>query len=78
MNPPLEHRYIPKVEELDYYEINLPTYLQISLDQWKYDERDNLKDCFFEDLYSSINIAEIEDTITVNHAQYLRSRFLGL
>lgn len=78
MNPPLEHRFIPEIDTLDYYEINLPTYLQTSLDQWKYDERDNLKDCFFEDLYSSINIAEIEDAITTNHAQYLRNRYLGL
>lgn len=58
MKPPLEHRFIPEIKSLDYYEINLPTYLQTSLDQWKYDTRDNLKDCFFEDLYSSINIAE--------------------
>ena len=78
MEAPLKGRYVSDVEELDYYEINLPQYLQLSLDRWKYDTRITLVDCFYDDLLGSINSAEADDEITIKHAQYLRSRFLGL
>lgn len=61
------------------YEYGLPDYLQHDLDTYK----DGLKshspllDCYWGELYGSINMAEISDgLITPEHADYLRQKFL--
>lgn len=64
------------------YEYGLPEYLQKDLDNYKRalageDGYYNLIDCYWGELYGSINIAQINDgTITPDHADYLRNKFL--
>lgn len=63
------------------WEVGLPFYLQHDLDAYKEGLRtnDHLLDCLWCELYGSINGAEIDDqAITHEHAQYLRTKFLGL
>ena len=61
------------------YEYGLPDYLQHDLDAYKEAQRvcSPLLDCYWGELYGSINMAEIsEGTITPEHADYLRKKFL--
>lgn len=61
------------------YEYALPQYLQKDLDQYKsgLKKGSSLMDCYWSELYSSINIAEINDNvITHEHAEYLRDKYL--
>ncbi len=61
------------------YEYALPGYLQNDLDQYKNGLKNgsSLMDCYWGELYSSINIAEINDNvITHEHAEYLRDKYL--
>ena len=61
------------------YEYGLPPYLQRDLEPYKQGlkEKSSLLDCLWGELYSSINIAEIDDSvITPEHADYLRKKFL--
>ena len=61
------------------YERNLPEYLANDLAAWKkgVEEKSHLLDCLWGELYSSINIAEINDGfITHDQAQYLRDKYL--
>ena len=61
------------------YEYGLPEYLQHDLDAYKEALRNNsrLLDCFWGELYGSINMAEISDgIITPEHADYLRKKYL--
>ena len=71
----------PAEEELrgKSYEHGLPEYLQQDLDAFKEGLKNSssLMDCLWGELYSSINIAEInEGAITPEHADYLRQKFL--
>ena len=64
------------METKEYYEINLPGYLQHDLDamkegKWPYD-------CLWGELYSSINCAFIDGDITEDHAWYLREKYLDM
>ena len=70
---------IRRAERERSYEHNLPVYLQYDLDAYKdgLQNGSNLLDCLWGELYGSINIAEIsEGTITAEHADYLRRKFL--
>lgn len=61
------------------YEYGLPGYLQHDLDAYKdgLAHGSNLMDCLWGELYGSINMAEISDgTITPEHADYLRQKYL--
>ena len=61
------------------YEYGLPGYLQNDLDAFKDGLKNGstLMDCLWGELYSSINIAEInKGAITPEHADYLRKKFL--
>lgn len=61
------------------YEYGLPDYLQNDLDTYKQGLRTHspLLDCYWGELYGSINMAEIsEGTITPEHANYLRQKYL--
>ncbi|MDD2979684.1 MAG: helix-turn-helix transcriptional regulator [Hespellia sp.] len=61
------------------WEHGLPEYLQNDLDAYKQGvkEKSSLLDCLWGELYGSINCAEInEGSITHEHAQYLRDKYL--
>jgi len=61
------------------WEHGLPAYLQHDLDAYKegLEKGSPLLDCLWGELYGSINIAEINDgTITPEHADYLRQKYL--
>lgn len=61
------------------YEYGLPEYLQHDLDAYKEGLKNgsSLMDCLWGELYGSINIAVINDgTITPEHADYLRKKYL--
>ena len=61
------------------YEQGLPDYLQHDLDAYKegLKIKSNILDCLWGELYGSINMAEIsEGTITPEHADYLRKKYL--
>lgn len=61
------------------YESGLPEYLQHDLYAYKegLKTHSSLLDCLWGELYGSINVAQINDgTITPEHADYLRKKFL--
>lgn len=61
------------------YEYGLPEYLQHDLDAYKEGLRTHsgLLDCLWGELYGSINMAAIsEGSITPEHADYLRQKYL--
>lgn len=61
------------------YEYGLPSYLQHDLDVYKdaVSKNSTLIDCYWGELYGSINMAEISDgLITPEHADYLRQKYL--
>lgn len=61
------------------YEQGLPEYLQHDLDAYKEGVQNGSRflDCLWCELYSSINIAQINDaSITPEHADYLRRKYL--
>lgn len=61
------------------YEYGLPAYLQHDLDMYKeaLAKKSLLLDCYWGELYGSINMAEISDgTITSEHADYLHQKYL--
>ena len=61
------------------YEHGLPGYLQHDPDTYKKGlvEKSSLLDCYWGELYGSINAAEITDgAITPEHADYLRQKYL--
>ena len=61
------------------YEYGLPSYLQHDLDAYKdaVSKKSSLIDCYWGELYGSINMAEISDgLITPEHADYLRQKYL--
>ena len=61
------------------YEYGLPSYLQYDLDVYKdaISNNSTLIDCYWGELYGSINMAAISDgLITPEHADYLRQKYL--
>lgn len=64
------------IEEL--YEVNLPPYLENDIKQFikGIEEDDNLLDCYWCELYASINSAEQDEEITEEQANYLRKKYL--
>lgn len=72
-------RYMKEQEDMQRYEQGLPEYLQHDLDAYKEGVQNGsrLLDCLWCELYSSINIAQINDaSITPEHADYLRRKYL--
>lgn len=70
---------IQQTERERAYEYGLPEYLQHDLDAYKEGLRTKSKllDCYWGELYGSINLAEISDgVITPEHADYLRKKYL--
>ncbi len=66
--------------DLRYLELNLPNYLQLSIDQLKEGRANkcSIIDCLMDDLYGSINSAMIDGEITERQAAYLRQKYLGM
>ena len=61
------------------FECGLPDYLQHDLNAYKegLKTKSDLLDCLWGELYGSINMAEIsEGSITPEHADYLRQKYL--
>lgn len=74
----LEDRMLT-IERERSYEYGLPAYLQQDLNAYKKAVREKapLIDCYWGELYGSINMAEISDgLITPEHADYLRQKYL--
>lgn len=63
-----------------YFEKDLPQFLQHDIDALIEGEKKNssLLDCFWCELYASINSAEINFEIAEDQANYLRIKYLGL
>ena len=64
------------METKEYYEINLPGYLQHDLDAMK--EGKYPYDCLWCELYGSINSAFVDGVISEDHAWYLREKYLDM
>ncbi|MBP2629448.1 MAG: hypothetical protein H6Q70_76 [Firmicutes bacterium] len=69
MGKPLDKSYLEK---------NLPAYLQHDLDALKkgIEEDSSLCDCYWAELYGSINSAEVDLLISKEQATYLRKKYL--
>lgn len=70
---------IRQAEREQAYEYGLPEYLQHDLDAYKdgLKTHSGLMDCLWGELYGSINMAEVsEGSITPEHADYLRKKYL--
>lgn len=74
-----------KPVDKSYLECNLPVFLQTSLDVFKSalkkknnDEEVTLIDCYYCELQSDINSAEVNNIISSEQAWYLREKYLGL
>lgn len=68
-----------RIEEL--WEVNLPQYLQNDIAAYKKEvmnESSLLLDCYWCELYGSINSAQYDNEITKEQADYLRHKYLGL
>lgn len=69
----------------NWFELNLPEYLQISLDRFKIGQQKIATgepywnyDIDFCELQSSINVAQVEQEITDQQATYFRKKYLGI
>lgn len=70
---------IRQAEREHAYEYGLPDYLQHDLDAYKHGLKthSSLMDCLWGELYGSINMAAVsEGSITPEHADYLRKKYL--
>lgn len=69
---------LKKEENKVSFEEQLPSLLNTSLTNVKNLKVENnyLKDCYLDELNSSINIAEIEYLISKEQAEYLRKKYL--
>lgn len=62
-----------------YFECGLPPFLQDSLCEYKKNKDNEMRwDCYYCELQSSINVAEVEQLISSEQAWYLREKYLGL
>ena len=61
------------------FEEELPLFLSECLNNIKRyrNKKDNFYDCYSDELNSSINVAEIENLISKEQANYLREKYLG-
>lgn len=76
----MENKYGPDGKPLDrsYLERDLPTYLQHDIDVYLKGRAENssLLDCMLDEIYGSINSAEVDGAITREQATYLRKKYL--
>lgn len=74
-----------KPSDKSYLECNLPVFLENSLSMYKsvIEKKENgeevtLLDCYYCELQSDINSAEVNNIISSEQAWYLREKYLGL
>ena len=65
-----------KEQDRSYLEIGLPGYLQHDIEALE--KMEGPIDCLWCELYGSINSAQWDNEITVEQANYLRSKYLGI
>jgi len=67
-------------ETLDnsYLECGLPEWLSDSIQAYLNNKNTSLWDCYFCELQSDINVAEVEQYITSAQAWHLREKYLGI
>lgn len=58
--------------------IGLPKWLEESIDNYLKNKETTLWDCYYCELQSDINVAEVEGMITSEVAWVLREKYLGL
>lgn len=60
------------------YEKNVPTFLLESIENLKTakKKKSSLLDCYYDELNSTINVCEVENIISNDHANYLRKKYL--
>lgn len=68
------------MEDKSYLELHLPEYLEEDLREFKrLQKTDRTKATgYWGEVYSSINMAYVEDEITDEQAKYLRRKYLGI
>lgn len=66
------------MQDRSYLKCNLPKYLQHDIDALKQGMREKVSylDCLFDELYGSINSAEVDLLISEEQAAYLRNKYL--
>lgn len=64
----------------EYLMMNLPKHLNLAISQLLEGQRTNssLLDCLMDEVYGSLNSAEIDGEITSDLAWYLRRKYLGM
>lgn len=64
--------------DFSYLEKDLPHYLQHDIDVYLKGRKENssLIDCMLDEIYGSINSAEVDGEITHEQAAYLRKKYL--
>ena len=60
------------------YDKNIPTFLAESINNLKKarKKKSSLLDCYLDEVNSSINVCEVENLISKEHADYLRKKYL--
>ncbi|MDY2574437.1 MAG: helix-turn-helix transcriptional regulator [Bacilli bacterium] len=61
-----------------YYEENVPPFLKRDLEMLRKikGKKCSVRDCYLDETNSSINVCEVENIITKEHANYLRRKYL--
>lgn len=62
----------------DHLECELPDWLYNSITAYIDNKDNSVWDCYYDELQSEINIAEVGQFITSEQAWYLREKYLGL
>jgi len=66
------------LREKTYLEVNLPAYLTHDIEALVQGKQDDVSyvDCLLDEVYGSINCAEVDREITPEQALYLRQKYL--
>lgn len=62
----------------EYMEYGLPEWLTKSIQDYIENKNSSLWDCYYCELQSDINVAEVEQLITSEQAWYLREKYLEI
>lgn len=62
----------------EYMEYGLPEWLTKSIQDYIENKNSSLWDCYYCELQSDINVAEVEQLITAEQAWYLREKYLEI
>lgn len=59
-----------------FHDFGLPIFLEESIHNYQQNENSSLWDCYYCELQSDINVAEVEQMISSEQANYLRKKYL--